>query len=222
MWCRSACLSLLLAGWLVLPAAAAWGHASGELPRARLSSEGRHVFVEWTAPPDDAADVGVAVGLFPEQAVVALLGASDEGLPSDDQIRALSRSAELRGYLLDNVRVTQHDRPCAAEVDPGDDFLADGARFVFTCAEPVEAAMVEVTLLHDRDESYATYSVDGTSQYAVHTARQPEHPWDFTLAAEQDPTVEPALLAGGAAVAFVIGGTLWFLGRRTDRARGEA
>jgi hypothetical protein len=217
MWRSSASLTLLLAGWLVLPAAAAWGHASGELPRARLSSEGRTVFLEWTAPPDDAADVGVAVGLLPEEAVVALLGASDEGLPTDQQIRELSRSDELRAYLLDNARVTQHGRSCDAEVEPGADFLTDGARFVFTCPDPVAEAQVEVTILHDRDELYATYSVDGTSQYAVHTTRQPEHPWDFTLAAEERTALEPALLVGGVTVAVVIGGALWSLGARGDR-----
>jgi hypothetical protein len=215
-------LGVLVALAVVLPSAAAWGHAAGELPRARLSSEGRQVVVEWTAPEDDAADVGVAVGLLTEDAVVAFLGGPAEGLPTEEEARALSRSDELRRYLLDNVRVRQDGHECAGEVDPGEDFLVEGARFVFTCPEEVEQAHVEVTMLHDRDDLYATYSVDGiTSQYAVHTAKQPEHPWDFTLAADQRRSGAPALLVGGLVAAVAIAGAVWFLGPRPGRREQE-
>jgi hypothetical protein len=205
---------------VVLPAAGAWGHAAGELPRARLSSEGQQIVVEWTAPEDDAADVGVAVGLLTEDAVVAFLGGPASGLPTEEEVRALTRSEELRAYLLDNVQVHQDGHACAAEVDPGEDFLVDGARFVFTCPEEVEEAHVRVTMLHDRDELYATYSVDGTSQYAVHTSKQPEHPWDFTLAAAERGSSEPALFAGGLAAVAALAGAVWFLGPRPGR-RGQ-
>jgi hypothetical protein len=217
---RTSGLVMLVALATVLPTAGAWGHAAGELPRARLSSEGRQVVVEWTAPEDDAADVGVAVGLLTDDAVIAFLGGPSEGLPTEEEAAALTRSEELRTYLLDNVQVRQDGHACEAEVDPGEDFLVDGARFVFTCPDEVEQAHVKVTMLHDRDDLYATYSVDGTSQYAVHTAKQPEHPWDFTLAADERRSGEPALLVGVLAAAVAIAAAVWFLGPRPSR-RGQ-
>jgi hypothetical protein len=151
------------------------------------------------------------------EAMLAYLGGPAEDYPTEEEIRRFSSSEELRVYLLDNVQVTQGGRTCPGEVEPVEDFLAEGAAFVFTCPEPVEQAHIRVTMLHDRDELYATYSVDGTIQYAVHTSGHPEHLWDFTMAAEERPLVEPALVLGGALVLAALAGTVWFLGRRPGR-----
>jgi hypothetical protein len=95
----------------LLPASAALGHASSMLPHARLSSEGRQMFVEWTAAGDDVADIGVGLGLLPPEAALAFQGIGD-AYPSTAQETRFARSDELESYLLDNLRVIQQGQPC--------------------------------------------------------------------------------------------------------------
>lgn len=182
---------------------AAWGHASGVLPHAELDVDGTDLTVTWTAAPDDAADVGVAIGLFPEGTMEAFLEGEPEELPSPEEIRALSRSDELRGYLLDNIQVRQDGHACTGVAQPADDFILDGAQVTFTCPEPVEQVDLRITMLHDRDPAYRTFSVDGTVQYAVHTSTAPEHTWDFTLAGDGQRPFPVALVVG---LVLVVGG----------------
>ena len=213
-------LAVLVAVGTLLPAGAATGHASGQVPHARLSSEGHEVYLDWSAAPDDAADIGVAIGFFPEAVVWAYVENVLESYPTDREIAAFSRSEELRAYLLENVQVRQEGRACHGEVDPGEDLLAEGARFRFACPDPVEQADIRITILHDRDRHYRTFSVDGTEQFQMHTVSQPEHPWDFTRDRERR-TMEPALIVGMGAVVLVLAGGAWFFRpqRRAQDAR---
>jgi nickel/cobalt transporter (NicO) family protein len=186
------------------PLPAAWGHAAGPVPQARLSSEGNRVHLVWTAAPDDAAAIGAVVGVFPREVSYAYLEGDERGLPSQAQIAAFSGSAVLRTYLLEHVAVDQAGVPCPGEVEPAEDFIADGARFTFTCPDQVRRAEVTVGILLDDDPTYRTFSVDGTERFAMHTAGAPTHEWDFTAAqvpsSDGLPTgsltgAEPALLA---------------------------
>lgn len=213
-------LAVLVAVGTLLPAGAATGHASGQVPHARLSSEGHEVHLEWSAAPDDAADIGVAIGFFPDAVVWAYVEDAIEGYPTDQEIAAFSRSEELRAYLLDNVQIHQEGRACYGEVDPGDDLLTEGARFLFACPDQVEHVDIRITILHDRDRHYRTFSVDGTDQFQMHTASQPEHPWDFTRAGRGRPAMEPALIVGMGAVVLVLAGGAWFF-RPQRRAQDD-
>ncbi len=211
----------LLLPWAPTPAS---GHAGGPLPHARLAAEGPIVTIEWTAAPDDTADVGIAIGLLPEEAMEAYLDVASEYLPTDDEIERLSRSAELRDYLVDNIQVRQDGQRCPGEAEPADNFIMDGATLTFRCPEPVEQVDVRVTMLHDQDPAYRTFSVDGTVQFAVHTSSAPEQTWDFTLVSDQEErrSLPVALIVVG--LALVAGGAIVSLGsirarRRHPRAR---
>jgi hypothetical protein len=203
-------LALAVMG-LFVGATEAWAHASSQLPHARLAAQGNEVRVEWTAAADDAADIGVGLGLLREDAMWAFLGEPGAAFPTEEEVHAFSNAPQLRDYLLTNVEIRQHGEPCDASVSTTDDFLVDGASFVFRCPERVETVEVAITVLHDRDPLYATYSVDGTVQYAVHSVAEPVHQWDFTLAAQDQRAVPLALPVGIGAAVVVIAGTLWWL-----------
>jgi hypothetical protein len=205
----------------LLPVSAAFGHASSIVPHARLSAEGRQVFVEWTAAGDDVADIGVGLGLLPQEAALAFQGVGD-AYPSTAQETRFARSDKLESYLLDNVHVAQQGRPCEGQVSVPDEIIAEGVRFVFSCPEQVEQVSVRVTMLHDRDEMYRTYSIDGTIWDAMHTVDQPEHVWDATLVAhDTQPSGQPLLFVG-IAVALVGGGVaLRWLRPIRSRRRGR-
>lgn len=229
-------LIMLLLGLLVLgghhPAA---GHAGSELPTAVWDpADGREVTGTWTAPPDDAAWIGETLGLLPDGSMEAYLGGSADAYPSEDDLAALTSSPELADYLLEHVRVRQDGVDCDGEVEVADDFVADGARFRFTCPQEVATAEIRITILHDQDETFRTFSGDGTLQDALHTAEQPSHTWDFTAAegvAADEPVGDASavdgavdgssptwpLLVGGLAV--IVGGlvALAVLGRPTSR-----
>lgn len=197
---------------LALTAAAAWGHASGEVPQARLSADGPRITVVWTAAADDTADVVVAAGVWPEQVAMDYLdvafGADIDVLPSAEEVAAASAHPALRRYLEERVRILQGGEPCTGTARPAADFVTDGATIEFACPEPVAEAVVEISLLHDRDPAYRTFSVDGTQQYAVHTARQPAHPWDFALTRQQGGGAPTFALLLGAGVVALLGGVV--------------
>lgn len=202
-------LTVLAGSVVVLPA---FGHAAGELPHARLSAQGAQVTVELTAAPDDAADVVVAAGLWPEEVFLAyldvLFGGSTDQLPDAAEIAEVSRDPALARYLEDRVTIRQQGRACPGEAEVAANYIEDGATLTFTCPDPVTEAEVEITLLHDRDPAYRTFSVDGTAQYAVHTAARPAHPWDFTLAHQAEGGVRVAALLVGAAVVLLGAGAV--------------
>lgn len=214
---RARWIAAVAAAIVVSSAPAAWGHASGELPTARLHSEGPVVTVEYQASPDDAAAIGTRLGYLGEGAMVALLGGPSDDLPTDEQVARFSRSPALRAYLQDHIAVIQDGQRCAGHAEPAEDFLAGGAVVEFRCPETVEQARIRITVLHDEDRAYRTFSVDGTSQYAIHTVAAPEHPWDFTLAAA-DRSVDPVLLVGAAMLALGLAGGLGVRFRRRRAA----
>lgn len=215
---RWALLVLLLAALLggQVPAE---GHSSGELPHARLSAEGRVVSVEVTMAADDAALIGTLVGHFPEGTMEDYVAGRFERWPEDAEILAMSASAELRDYLLEHVAIDQDGRSCAGEARPATDFLEDGAVLRFTCPQEVTEAVVRITILHEEDPAYRTYSVDGTNQYAIHSPAAPEHAWDFTLARQSADTPIVLWFGLGLTLLMVVGACLG-LRRRRRRADG--
>ncbi len=214
--------ALLSVGLLAGIAAPALAHPGGGLlpPHARLSAEDEVVWIEWTAPQDDAAHVGEAVGVFPEGTMEAFLVGPEELLPTDEQVRELSEAPELEAYLLEHVTVRQRGTPCDGQVEPAEDFLMDGARFEFRCDEPVEQVDVRVTILHDEDPRYDTFGVDGTVWTVLFTSAQPEHTWDAQAAAQaRAGGVPPALWIAVAVLLVVVmlGGIFWQRVRRVRR-----
>ena len=181
-----------------------FGHASGQLPYAWWSADGHRVVAEWTAPADDAALIGTALGVLDAGASEAYLDGPADEFPTDEEIAALSGSPALSRYLLDNLGVRQDGVDCPGEVDPAGDFITDGASFAFTCPEPVTDVELWVTILHDQDPAYQTLSGDGTIQDARHTAATPAHPWDFTMVAG-GPRRAPVVLFAAVGVALAAG-----------------
>ena len=226
----SAVAGAVLVGLLALPTTAS-AHSSGQLPQARLSAEGRVVTMKLTGAADDMASIGVALDLLPAATVDAYIGTGPfEDIPTPTQIGRLSRSPALRDYLLGHVQVRQNGLECDGEARPAADFISEGARLIFTCAEPVEQVALRITVLHDQDPTYATYAVDGTPWYVLHTSRLPEHTWDAaaatayrgTWAAEgtsQDMGPVAGLAAGLLGVTAVGGAGVWL---RCSRARRPA
>lgn len=212
---RARALTALAVGLaLALPAVPALGHASSQLPHARWEADGTEVELHWTAAADDVADVAVAAGLWPEEAMWAYVEGETDRQPTSDEIAALRDEPDLHDYLLDRFEVRQDGQPCPAEPVLSDDVISDGLRMQFSCEEPVTVATLDVQVLHDRDPAYRTFSVDGTEQYAVHTYDQPAHSWDFTRAASDTAIPGPLWLAGGAVL--LTGVAVWvLLGRRS-------
>lgn len=170
---------------LLAPLTPASAHSSGLLPHARLSAEDRVVTVNLTGAADDLASIGVALGLLPAATVDAYIGTGAfEDIPTPTQIGELSRSPALRDYLLRHVQVRQDGGVCDGTAEPASNFIDKGARLTFTCPEAIDQVTLRITILHDQDPAYATYAMDGTIWYALHTSRLPEHVWDATAARE--------------------------------------
>ncbi len=202
---------------LVLPLSPAVGHPGGGMspPHARLSADGNVVTVEWSAPPDDAAYIGEAVDIFPPGTMEAFLTGPDEALPTDEEVRELSTSAELEAYFLEHVQVHQDGTRCPGEAEVAADFLEDGAEVHFACPDRIAEVDVRVTVLHDQDPRYDTFGVDGTVWAVLFTAAQPEHRWDATAAATGSGTIPLSLVV--AAVLLVAALVAWWLFARRLR-----
>jgi hypothetical protein len=218
----SAVAPVLLALALVVggPAPEAFGHAAGPVPEARLSSRGPVVEVRWSAAPDDTAAIGALTGAFPRSVSYAYLEGTTEGLPSAEEIAAFSRSPELHDYLLRHVAIEQDGVACRGQVEPMEDFIGEGARLLFTCPRPVRQASVTITILHDDDPTYRTFSVDGTEQFAMHTVAAPTHGWDFT-ASGAPRSLPLSFLAGAILLVGGAAASLRLLGPRRRRAPSE-
>lgn len=215
---RSPSVAVAMAVLLVavaLPVVAAGAHPAGEVPRARLAVEGNEVVLDWIAAPDDAAEVLVAAGIWPEEVATRYLdvafGLPADPLPRPEEIRAASRDPSLPGYLTDHLVLEQGARTCPGTVHPTEDLLSDGVRISFRCPTPPAQVRLTISLLHDRDPSYRTFSLDGTRRVAIHTAAEPTHPWDLA-----DPAPAPAVLAlflgaalGAAGIAGLALARLW-------------
>lgn len=133
-----------------------------------------------------------------------------------------ARSAELRAYLLDNLQVSQDGEPCDATVSVPDEVIAEGARYEFACPQQVEQVAVRITLLHDRDEQFRTYSIDGTIWSEMHTVDHPEHVWDATLVpTTREAAGLPLLVAGIGLVVIGGGGALWWIRTTVGNRSGD-
>ena len=190
-------------------------HPSGEFgpPTARLSADGRTVSIELAAPPDDAAAIGTAIGLLPEGSMEAFLLEDEDAQPTEEQIRELSGSPELREYLLEHVEVRQDGQGCSGQARPAADFLADGAQLTFTCDESIEVVDVRITILRDVDPRYVTFGLDGSRWTVLFTDAQPEHRWDASAAASGPSLTTLVVIVGGVLLVLATFG--WFLvGRR--------
>jgi hypothetical protein len=209
----------VVVGVLLILQGVASGHAAGMPPHASLTADGDTIHVELTSASDDAALIGSSLGLLPEGSMEWYLGESDDGPPTDEEIREFSASPDLRDYLLEHVEVRQDGAPCAGRADPAEDFVLDGAKLRFTCPEPVEEVDLRITILHDQDPAYRTYSVDGTIQSYTHTSAQPEHRWDFTLAGTDASGVPAGLWLGLGGVVLAALGLLGWWRRSPSRGR---
>lgn len=197
----------------------ALAHPGGGLnpPHARLSADADVVMVEWTAPPDDAAHVGEALGLLPPGTMEALLTGSEEARPTDEQVRKLAMSPQLEAYFLEHIQVRQDGERCPGEVSVAPNFLEDGAEVRFTCPEEVDVVDVRVTVLQDEDPRYDTFGVDGTVWTVLFTSAQPEHRWDAS-AVGGGPAIPLAMYVAGAVLVLTLVGWL-LLSRRLRKVR---
>jgi hypothetical protein len=215
---RSLLTALALTALLAPPAAA---HPFGPPPQARVSADGRRVSVEWTSATDDAIALGVQVGVLPVGSLEAFQEGAAQVAPAAADVAALSTSPALASYLLDRILVVQDGAACDGTVQPIADFVADGARVVYDCPQPVEQVELTITMLHDIHEAYRTFAVaEGAAEprQAVFTVADPAQDWRFRDAEQRAPgplrglLVPAGILAGlGLAAAAV----------RTVRARGR-
>jgi hypothetical protein len=216
-----ACTAVVAVAATLLPAAAAFGHASGIVPQARLSADGHEVSVHWWAAGDDVADIGVGLGLLPEEASLAFIGIG-EAYPTPAEEAAFARSDALHAYLLDNLEVSQDGVACEPSLTVPDEVFSEGVHYAFTCPEIVEQVAVHISLLHDVDERFRTYSVDGTVWTEIHSVRHPEHVWDATLAAPGAGGGDRTLLFAGLGILLGGGGAgLWVARSGSGRLRSQ-
>jgi hypothetical protein len=199
---------VLLLAAVVLPALGAAAHPAGEVPRARLAVADDVVTLDWIATPDDAAAVLADAGIWPEEVAARYLdvafGGSADQLPSAGTVRAASGHPALAAHLAEHVRLDQDGRPCPVTVHPTRDLLADGVRLSFRCPAPPGRVSLTISLLHDRDPAYRTFSLDGTRRVAIHTVSEPTHPWDLGLHAPAPRVI--GVLLGAAFGAVGLGG----------------
>lgn len=165
---------------LVVGAEPAAAHPFGPPPTATVGGAGQQVTVAWTATTDDLLLVGERLGLLPPGSAAAALEGVVQVAPSAAASAALSASPELHDLLTRRITVTQDGTACPAAVEPGLDFVTQGARLSFTCPTPVDAVELGVTMLHDVDPTYRTFVVaaSGGDGQAVLTSAAPRAAWD--------------------------------------------
>ena len=217
----SVCVLLLGAVLSATPAAA---HPFGPPPTARISAQGRTITVDWSATPDDAVAIGERLGVMPAGSIAAYRQESAAQVaPSSQDEARLSASPLLAQYLAEHITAQQDGAPCTPQIDPIPDFVHAGARVDLVCPEPVEQAVLRITMLHALHPQYRTVAVGTRTDPAqsVFTATAPEHEWRFG--------VEPGGPLGlGGLLAIGLGGGIVAAGatlavQRSRRARqGEA
>lgn len=149
------CVPFIVAVVAVLvPAQTAAAHPFGPPSTARIAVDGDRVTLAWLPAEDDWVALGQSLGAFEDPATGA-----DTTLTGEQK---LARSAAVRDYLLAHVGVTQGGRPCAAELEPLERLLAEGARFGFECPEPVVTVDVRIAALTDLHQAYRTVLTSDT------------------------------------------------------------
>ena len=135
---------LVLTAVLVLVCAApAAAHPFGPPSTARIDADGATVTLSWLAAEDDWVALGNSLGAFDSSAAAT----------GEEKLR---RSPAVRDYLLDNITVSQAGRVCPGELAPLVDLAGSGARFTFSCAQPVSEVDVRLSALTDLNEAYRT------------------------------------------------------------------
>jgi len=180
---------------IVTLAGPARAHPFGPPPTARVGADATVVTVTWTATTDDLLLIGERLGHLPAGSAAAALEGAVQVAPPATAAAALSASPELRAHLTERITVTQAGARCPSTVEPGLDFLVEGARLRFACPAPVEVVDLEITMLHDVHPAYRTFAVaaDGGEGQAVLTATAPAVAWDVRSGA-------PAAAPAGAGV----------------------
>lgn len=217
-------LAALVAGLAVLAPVPAQAHPFGDPQTVEVSGDGEEVRVRWRAGgADDLTLLAVSLGALPDDRVM-LDGAV---WYEDGDADALAATPAFADYLLDRITVVAGSTACAGSLT-GTDLLGDGATLTFACAEPADAATVEVRTLLDLHPAYRTLATGPGGQRAVYDKASASHDW--TLATGPDAAAAlPASsevgrsaavqlgTVGAVALATVMAGLLW-VRRRGRRA----
>jgi hypothetical protein len=153
---------LVLTALLLLACAApAAAHPFGPPSTARADADGTTVTLSWTAAEDDWVALGQSLGAFD----------ASTSLTGEEKLR---RSPAVRDYLLDRITVSQAGRPCRGELAPLADLVTAGARFTFSCPQPVSDVDIRLGALTDLNEAYRTVLTADTAtpDRALFTATQ--------------------------------------------------
>ncbi|GAA2042682.1 MULTISPECIES: hypothetical protein [Streptomyces] len=198
------------------PAPPAAAHPFGPPSTATISADGPRVSIAWHAAEDDWVALGQALGALEDPAT----GTVSTELTGEQK---LQRSEEVRGYLLDQIYVTQDGTRCAGEVTSMDDLLTEGARLSYRCPRDVQEVDVTVGALSDLNEAYRTVLTAETAadpRSALLTATETTQRMNFSWYAGVLST--PGFgVAAGTAAAIVAGAVAWVLRgrRRAGKAR---
>jgi len=168
----------ILAAVTVGPAGPASAHPLGVPQTLHLSADGSRVTARWSAAPNDLTALGLQVGALgaPRQFVYDRgVLVPDESDPADAAV--LAESDELKGYLLDRIRVHQGRSSCRGSVGSTTDLLGRVARLDFNCPDEVDRVRVVVTTLTDVHPDYRTAAASGSGQRAIYTDERPAHTW---------------------------------------------
>jgi hypothetical protein len=206
--------------WSAVPAIAA-AHGSLIVPTAELSATGSEVRVRWSAAPDDAAAIVVALGRLDRERylrhladLAALPDGADDAmlvaeLAADIDEQGLADDDRLHAYLREHVTVALSEPAgpvCAAQRIVTDAFLTDGAELTFTCPAPPTEVALTVTVLLDQDPTHRTFSRAGQGEVAIHSTATPTQVLDVSgTGARPTTAVLPVLLIGSV---VVIGGAV--------------
>lgn len=177
-----AALSIVAGILLVSGPPPADAHPFGPPPTARVWAEGSRVVIDWGAAPDDAVAIGVEIGLLEPETVEAYADEPTRGAPDREVEEQLSRSDDLREYILGRIRVWQDGQRCEADLRPVDGFVTRGATTTHDCPGPVAAVEIEISMLHDIHDAYRTFAFsagDAEPAQAVFTVASPRHRWVF-------------------------------------------
>ena len=188
----------------------------GPPPTARIAAEGNTITVRWSATPDDAVAIGEQLGLMPAGSVTAYRQQSAaQAAPSARDEARFSASGLLRDYVAKRIVAEQVGAPCSQTIPVIEDFVHEGVRVELTCPEPVDRAVVGISMLLDLSAAYRTVAVGTRTDPAqsVFTTTVPQHEWRFGV----DPSARPSvgsLLAIGAVGGLVAAGVTVALQRR--------
>ena len=219
--CRLLSSALLLC--LLLPSAPAWAHPFGPPPTAQISAKGRTISVVWSATPDDAVAIGEQLGVMPAGSVAAYRQeAAAQVAPSSQDEARLSASPLLADYLAEHIAATQDGTPCTPQIDTIADFVHVGARVDLVCPQPVEEAVLRITMLHALHDQYRTVAVGTRTDPAqsVFTTAAPEHQWRFGVTPASRPGHWMLLAVGLTGGLVAAGITVAIQHRRRARAGG--